>query len=230
MATKSVQVEGIGTLVLHKRANARSIRLSISQDGVPRVTLPSWVPYHAGVVFAQSKKQWIIDQIEPQVVLTDGFRVGKAHHIVFEAGSGASVSSRLTGTQVRILLPTGVSWRSDTAQAAARTAAIRGLKKEARQLLPNRLATLADQFGYSFNSVSIKQLKGRWGSCTDKADITLNCYLMKLPWELIDYVLLHELAHTSIMAHGHIFWAEMAEHSPNLARLRKEIKTHKPTL
>lgn len=230
MSVKTVYIEEIGTITLHKRANARSIRLSITQAGVSRVTLPSWVPYRAGIAFARSKAAWIAEQLPDQIVLTQGFTVGIAHHISFEAGTGSGVSTRLSGNQVRILLPTGVSWRSEAAQAAARTAAIRALKKEAKQILPSRLRLLADQHGYNFNSVSIKQLSGRWGSCTAQTDITLNCYLMKLPLNLIDYVLLHELAHTRVMAHGKLFWDEMSRYSPNLAHLRTEIKTHKPTL
>ncbi len=230
MSVKTVYLEEIGTITLHKRANARSIRLSITQTGVPRVTMPTWVPYRAGIAFARSKAAWITEQMPQQIVLSQGYVVGKAHHISFEAGTGNSVSTRLHGNQVRVLLPTGVSWRSDSAQTAAQSAAIRALKKEAKQILPNRLANLATTHGYKYRSVTIKQLSGRWGSCTAQGDITLNCYLMKLPWELIDYVLLHELAHTVVMAHGKPFWDQMSQHSPNLAHLRRAIKSQKPTL
>ena len=230
MGVRTVQIENIGTVVLHKRANARHIRLSVTSSGIVRVTLPAWVPYRAGVAFAQSKADWIVTQLPEVIMLTHGFRVGKTHHIVFEVGAGNAISTRISGNLVRVLLPEGVSWRTEIAQAAARKAAVRTLKKEADQLLKVRLANLAEQYGYDFNSITIKQMTGRWGSCTDKTDITLNCYLMKLPWHLIDYVLMHELAHTRVMAHGQPFWSEMSKHLPNLASLRKEIKTHKPTL
>ena len=93
-----------------------------------------------------------------------------------------------------------------------------------------RLQTLAEQHGYDYKSVSIKQLKGRWGSCSEHKDIVLNCFLMELPWNLIDYVLLHELAHTRVMAHGAVFWNEMARVLPEVQSCRRQIKLHKPTL
>lgn len=230
MATKSVVVDGIGEVTLTKRRGAKSIRLSIAHDGTVRVSLPSWVPYSAGVAFVHTKSDWIRDQLPQKTVLIQNQRVGKAHHIHFEPGSGSSVSTRLTGNQIRVLLPIGTTWSSQAAQDAANQAAIRALKKEAKQLLPYRLQTLAKQYGYEYRSVAIKQLSGRWGSCSDQKDIVFNCYLIQLPWELIDYVILHELAHTRVMAHGPVFWAEMKQHLPNLAVLRRQIKSHKPVL
>lgn len=230
MATKTVEIEGIGPVTLVKRTTSRSIRITITHGGEVRVSLPSWAPYASAIAFAKTKAAWIAEQ-KPDVVLVEqGSQVGKAHHIHFEAGSGANVSTRVTGNQARVLLPVGVRWDNPDAQEAAHKVAIKVLKKEASHLLPNRLKTLADQFGYTYKSVSIKRLTGRWGSCSEHKDIILNCYLMQLPWELIDYVLLHELAHTRVMAHGQPFWEEMAKYSPNLVRLRREIKAHKPTL
>lgn len=230
MATKSVVVDGIGTVALHKRRGARNIRLSITHAGEVRVTLPFWAPYKAGIDFILSKSDWIHEQKPVKQLLRQGHQIGKAHHIQFEAGQGNAITTRITGNEVRVLLPVGIRWDSDEAQKAATSVGIRALKKEAKQLLPRRLHTLADALGYEVGSVTIKQLKGRWGSCSEQKDIVLNCFLMKLPWELIDYVLLHELAHTRVMAHGTPFWAEMERHNPSIKQLRKAIKNHKPTL
>jgi predicted metal-dependent hydrolase len=230
VATKSVEVEGIGTVALHKRRGARNIRLSITHSGEVRVTLPFWAPYKAGIDFILSKSEWILEQKPEVQLIHQGYQVGKAHHISFEPGQGSGISTRISGNKVRVLLPLGIRWDSPVAQEAANSVGIRALKKEARQLLPHRLKVLAEQYGYDFRDVSVKQLKGRWGSCSEQKDIVLNCFLMKLPWELIDYVLLHELAHTRVMAHGTPFWNEMEHHTPHVKRLRKAIKEYKPTL
>jgi predicted metal-dependent hydrolase len=230
MATKSVEVAGIGTVALHKRRGARNIRLSITHSGEVRVTLPFWAPYKAGIDFILSKSEWILEQKPEIQLISQGYQVGKAHHITFEAGQGNNISTRLTGNEARVLLPVGIRWDSPAAQQAANSVGIKALKKEAKQLLPKRLQTLAYTHGYTFRDVSVKQLKGRWGSCSEQKDIVLNCFLMKLPWDLIDYVLLHELAHTRVMAHGTPFWTEMERHTPHIKQLRKAIKEYKPTL
>lgn len=230
MSVKEIVIDGVGPVNFHKRKGARSVKISITHDGNVRVSLPFWAPYSAGIQFVESRKDWILNERPQQTILAQGARIGKTHHITFESGSGQTPTSRLTANQVRILLPIGTRWDDDTAQAAARNGAIKALKKEARMLLPHRLRTLAEQHGYSFTSVTVKQLTGRWGSCSDKQEITLNCFLMQLPWDLIDYVLLHELAHTKVMAHGTPFWTEMARALPTVQNYRKLIKTYKPVL
>jgi len=81
--------------------------------------------------------------------------------------------------------------------------------KEAETILSNRLHFLAQKYGYKFNRVSIRSQKTRWGSCSKQNNISLNMKLVRLPPELLDYVLLHELVHTRIKNHGKDFWAEM---------------------
>ena len=81
------------------------------------------------------------------------------------------------------------------------------LRLEAKSFLPGRLAWLAREHGFSFNKVTIKNLKSRWGSCSGRNNINLNLHIMRLPDELIDYILLHELSHTVEKNHGPRFWA-----------------------
>jgi predicted metal-dependent hydrolase len=192
--------------------------------------MPFWAPYSAGVAFVESRKDWVISERPETKLLTHGYRLGKAHHITFQSGTGKGVTTRVVGNEARVMLPTGVRWDDPAAQEAATSVAIRVLKKEARMLLPHRLELLAVEHGFSYKSVTIKQLSGRWGSCSSEKDIVLNCFLMQLSWELIDYVLLHELTHTRVMAHGPVFWKEMELSLPNVTELRKQIKMHKPLL
>lgn len=230
MPVKVIEIDGIGTVSFYKRRAARSIRISITHAGQVRVSMPFWAPYSTGVAFAESHREWVQAQRPEQTILTQGYRLGKAHHLNFEPGSGAAVSTRVTGNAARVLLPNGTRWDDAVAQEAAKNVSIRVLKKEARMLLPNRLKTLAEQHGFSYSSVAIKQLSGRWGSCSSEKDIVFNCFLMQLPWELIDYVILHELTHTNVMAHGPVFWDEMRRVLPSVDQRRKQMKQHKPVL
>lgn len=76
----------------------------------------------------------------------------------------------------------------------------------AHKKLLNRLNELAKAYNFVYNKVSIRNQKTRWGSCSDKNNISLNIKLVRLPGELIDYVILHELLHTRIKNHGPSFW------------------------
>lgn len=230
MPAKQVEVDGIGPINLYKRSNARSIRISITHRGQVRVSIPSWAPYSAGIKFAEDRKDWIVSELPITKELPQGYSVGKAHHISYESSTGSSVTSRITGNQVRVLLPSGTRWDDPNSHQVAATGAIRALKKEAKMLLPHRIQVLAKAHGFTYGTLAYKQMTGRWGSCSDKKDLTFNCFLLQLPWDLIDYVILHELTHTKVMAHGPVFWNEMEQVLPNVKALRKRIKAHKPIL
>jgi predicted metal-dependent hydrolase len=233
MATKQIEIPSIGPVTLFKRRGNRSLRLSISADGEVRVSLPMWVPYKAGEQFVISKARWIAENRTQHetLVLKHGHGIGKAHRLSFEPQTMATkVNARIVENEVRILYPIAQATHDREVQAAAHKASIRALRKEAAALLPQRLEALANQTGYQYADVGVKQLKSRWGSCNSNREITLNLYLMQLPWHLIDYVLVHELVHTKVMQHGTPFWAEMEKFMPDAKQLRKQMSAYRPTL
>ncbi|MBR5736814.1 MAG: M48 family metallopeptidase [Bacteroidales bacterium] len=81
------------------------------------------------------------------------------------------------------------------------------LRAEAKAWLIPRLATLAEKYGFTYNKVFIKNNISNWGSCSTKGNINLNMQLMRLPEELRDYVILHELCHLRQLNHGAEFHA-----------------------
>lgn len=230
MPAKHWEIEGVGRVVLQKRRTAKQLRVSISADGTVRVTLPYWVSYRAGTAFVKEQKSWILEQQPKRMYLNSEHRIGKAHIIRFIATTKKRPSSRLVDNQIRIYYPDTLSAKDKAIQAVARRAAVRALTVEAKQLLPIRLYNLADKHGLPFASVSIKTLKSRWGSCSNQQEITLNCYLMQLPWSLIDYVLLHELTHTKVLRHGKPFWQFMQTLDADTLHKRRELRGHRPIL
>jgi predicted metal-dependent hydrolase len=232
MATKQVSIPEIGTVTLYKRRGNRSLRLSVGSNGEVRVSLPYWLPYKAGEQFARSKAPWITaHQTQTSTALRHGHIIGKAHRLYFDPQPLATkIQARVVTNEVRVSFPVMYASHDQPVQHAAHKASIRALRKEAEALLPQRLRALAAQTGLSYTDVHVKQLKSRWGSCNSEKEITLNLFLMQLPWYLIDYVLIHELTHTKVMQHGAPFWQEMERHQPKAKELRKQISTHQPTL
>jgi len=82
---------------------------------------------------------------------------------------------------------------------------VEALRLQARKELPERLAVLAERYGFSYNRVAIKHNATNWGSCSSKGNINLNLSILRLPGILRDYVLLHELCHLRHQDHGHSF-------------------------
>jgi hypothetical protein len=233
MAVKKVDVPPIGAVKLYKRKGTRSIRLSVSAAGEVRVSLPYWLPYDAGAKFARAKADWIQAQLQERTVtlLKHGQPIGKSHHLYFISDKQAArVSTRVGGSEIRITHPEYLDMGDSGVQKAAERAAVRALRNQAERLLPQRLRALAEMHDFTYKSVGVKQLTGRWGSCDTDKNIVLNLFLMQLPWHLIDYVLLHELTHTKALHHGPDFWQEFEKHLPHARALRREIKQYRPAV
>jgi predicted metal-dependent hydrolase len=232
MATKQIAIPEIGTVTFYKRKGNRSMRLSVGPNGDIRVSLPYWVPYKVAEEFVKAKQRWIAEhRMASEVLVEHGSHIGKSFRIYFNQEPAASkITARVYHREVYITHPATVAASHQSVQSKAHSASIRALKKEAERLLPTRLERLAEDCGFRYRSVGVKQLKSRWGSCSSHQEITLNLFLMQLPWYLIDYVLLHELTHTKHMEHGPAFWHELEKHLPNARSLRSEINTYQPVL
>lgn len=225
-----MHIEQVGEVTFQKRKGAKAVRIRIGHDGVVRVTLPSWSPYKVAEAFVRTKADWIaanrVDRKHHIIGPND--RIGKGHRVRFVHEDRDKPGSRITKTELVIRIPATADIADEDVQIIARAGAVRALKQEANLLLPQRIKTLAEQYGFTYRSLGIKRLQSRWGSCSSEKDIALNCFLMQLPWDLIDYVLLHELVHTRIMAHGERFWSELDKYVSDLPAKRKLIKTYQP--
>jgi len=232
MSAKIFEINGIGAVNIYKRHGSRTIRLSFDDKGQVRINMPYWLPYQAGVKFAYERSDWI-SKHRPTAHknMQDNDKIGKAHRLVLLPDSLVkSVQVRLKDTQIVVKYPEGLSKNSEGVQKAAERGAKKALMQEAAHLLPQRLNDLALKNSFNYKSVSVKQLKSKWGSCNQSHEITLNYYLMQLPWQLIDYVLLHELAHTEHLNHSTAFWDRFEQALPGAKRIRKDLKPFKTTV
>ncbi len=232
MASKKIELDGIGLVTLVKSAQSRSLRLTVTASGV-RVSMPRWTPFSAGTAFAMSHSAWIVAELakRPGETLQAGQRVGKLHYIRYEQIlDGKAPTSRVTGTEVIVRLQRGEQIDSSAVQTRASVASARALKREAEQLLPPRLNALSERFNLPYASMSVKSLKRRWGSCDSHQTLTFNLYLMDLSWEYIDYVLQHELTHTKQMNHGPEFWKLLTSINPRARDISKQLRKHQPVV
>jgi predicted metal-dependent hydrolase len=96
----------------------------------------------------------------------------------------------------------------------------------ARKRLVDRLDYLALKHGFQYNRVFIRNQKTRWGSCSGKNNINLNVNLVRLPDELMDYTILHELVHTRVKNHGKRFWAQLERLLGDAAKLDRALNDY----
>jgi len=97
-------------------------------------------------------------------------------------------------------------------------------KSTAKTFIPPRLEYWKNKMGLEVHSLRFRCAKSRWGSCSSKGVITFNPYMMKLNHEMIDYIIVHELAHLREMNHSKAFYEVVHEYIPNYKVIQKQIK------
>ncbi len=136
----------------------------------------------------------------------------------------------MSGRKIEIFLESKRSWIE---KHLSRTAPqlpplteeeIAALMAAAKEDLPRRAGRLAQLAGVSVNRVTIRCQRTRWGSCSAKGNINLNCLLVLCPEEVRDYVVIHELCHRREMNHSPRFWAEVERVMPDYRRHRQWLK------
>lgn len=92
---------------------------------------------------------------------------------------------------------------------------IRALADEAIRVIPERVRHYAPLLGVTYGRITIRNQKSRWGSCSARKNLNFNCLLMLTPPEVIDAVVVHELAHIKEMNHSERFYAEVLRVFPD---------------
>ena len=96
--------------------------------------------------------------------------------------------------------------------------------KRAAQMLAEKTAHFAKEMGVTYGRITIREQKTRWGSCSVRGNLNFNWKLALMPEEILDYVVVHELAHRREMNHSSRFWAEVERIMPDYKRRRKWLK------
>jgi predicted metal-dependent hydrolase len=226
-----IQDEEFGKITVRRSARATAVRLRVAPDGTLRASLPLYAPMFLVKRLIKNSRHELRDLLEqshPNTEYADGMQIGKSHYL--SVRQGAKLDASLKGQQIIVTLPVEKSLTDSDVVRTIRDAVIAALRVEAKSYLPKRLSFLADKYGFSYSKVRFSHASGRWGSCTSEGTISLNIALMKLPFELIDYVIIHELSHTRHLNHSPEFWEQVSEGDPDYKIHRRALKQEAPSI
>lgn len=224
------EIEGVGKIKLTRRRDSHRLSMRIKPDGYISVSCPFYASSDEILTFVKKNKDWISKQqskIESQTTkYTFDQRIPirdlSIKIIKIERGI---MQSFLNKEEVMITIPPSIDINSERAQNFIKHIIVETCRLEAKLYLPMRVNQLANEHGFKYEQVFIKNLKSKWGSCSTQKNINLNLHLVRVSDQLIDYIILHELAHTREMNHGPAFWALLNKVTNGKAReLDKAMK------
>jgi len=101
---------------------------------------------------------------------------------------------------------------------------INALAEKAKAIISERVKYYAPKIGVTYNRITIRCQRTRWGSCSSKGNLNFNCLLALFPVEVIDSVVVHELCHRKYMNHSPQFYAEVEKVFPEYKKWHKWLK------
>lgn len=223
----------LGRILIRINNHARRLTFRTKEDEI-RVTVPP------GTTLKEVRNA--IDELRPRLrssrqaqarpLIDLNYRIDAEYFkLSLVTGERERFLSRSELGEMQIVCPPDADFSDKNLQAWLRKVIEEALKRNAKIILPPRLYQLSLRHNLPYKSVKINSSNGRWGSCSTRRSINLSCYLVLLPGHLIDYVLLHELAHTREMNHGEGFWALLDELTGGKAQsLRQELKEFKAVI
>ncbi len=223
--------EDFGRIILRTRRGARNVTMRVKPDGL-YLTVPPRSRTDAVLDILRPYRGRLIEQyrqIMPKPIDLD-FRIqAECFRLSLATGPMKHFTVRCNDEKMIIYCPPHTDFTREKVQKLLRNAILRALKKAAQGYLPPLLHAWAGRFGLTYRKVRITGARSRWGSCSAAGTISLSCYLMLVPAHLMDYVMLHELAHTREMNHGPHFWKLLDDMAGGLAlQLRAELRKFRP--
>ena len=211
------------------RSRRKTIALIIQRDGALVIRAPLRTPEKTIRELVEQKKGWITkkqtEMRKNRPTTARQFAEGETFLLM-----GKSYPLKIVKRQrASLAFEQGIFLLAEKFRPLARDAFTRWYKQMAAILLPARIETLAKKHKLQPAKIRITSARTRWGSCSSTGTISLTWRLVMAPPEVIDYVIVHELAHLKIKNHSKSFWEAVESLLPDykihLAWLKKQGHT-----
>jgi predicted metal-dependent hydrolase len=213
---------------IHEKNGLRSHYISVDRsNGV--VLKGSRLPVARAQKLILKKARWIIDKLERvravnDNVVTTGSRLpylGKQYYVEIKFSENVLVSRvEFNYSSFKIYVNSAVKL-----QPAIRKAMEKFYKEKAIEKISSRVNKWSAKTGLKFNKLKFVKMSKRWGSCTAENNIVINPEALKLPYSLIDYLIVHELCHTKVKDHSSRFYSLIGKHMNNWKSLDAQFNS-----
>lgn len=208
-----------GSMDMHViRQNRASISLQVTRDGKVVVKAPRLIPQFFIDQFIASKKEWIektLAKVTVRRVKKHAYQegeeflfLGNPHILQFYAGAD------IVAKNGKLFFPKGAVFRI---QKELET----WLKKQANDIVVQRVKFHAQKMRATYTDIFFSDTSSKWGTCFADNTLQFNWRLVMAPLLVIDYVVIHELTHTTEKHHQEAFWRKIRNFTPAYRQHRK---------
>lgn len=190
----------IGKYEVKESARASRLRVDIYPDGRVTVTKPLGVSMASAERFLNARREWI-EEVRAKFERSMKRRAKKMEKL-------------------------GIAAPEPLPKPRRGSAAYKDAVKAARKLAAYRLAHFNAHYRFRYGTISIRNQKTRWGSCSAAGNLSFNYRMAYLPPELADYLIVHELCHVKEHNHSPKFWALVGETIPDYAKKRVALQSY----
>jgi predicted metal-dependent hydrolase len=198
----------MGDYVIRRSARARHSRIVIEEDATVVVVLPMRAPAREAEQMVERHRAWI------------------ARHVARITARRRSLALRPSLAHGRVLSINGQAEIVRAVTDAERAALERRLRRAARAAIAERIAARAPEMNVTVKRLTIRDQRTRWGSASRSGTLSFSWRLVLAPPEVLDYVVVHELAHLRVAGHGPAFWRLVKQHFADPQRARKWLRDH----
>jgi len=239
LSRKTIYMPEIGEVLLVKNKLSRRISIKVKPSGIVSVSVPWRGNFSDAETFLVKKQEWLKEAIQKtnEFVKKQSaiFSVNKKnitlfHDLELKQVDSDQIHLHVADKIICVSFPLSMEVENEKVQSAIKKGIEFAMKHEAKRYLPLRLHELAQKYNLSYKRLTIRDPKTRWGSCSSDDNISLSLQLLRLPPYLIDYVILHELAHTVHKNHSREFWNFLETISIDARKMAREMKRYTTSL
>lgn len=203
-----------------KRGLRKTILLRVTPECKVEVLAPRRTSEAFIEGFVQSKRDWILKSIAAKEEI-----IKKRAAYQMDTLSFLGVEYPIKTAHGQEIAFDGSCFRLPRCAAAEQRALIKQwYRREGKEILLKRVQHWAEKMDAQYSAVKVTEARTRWGSCSGQNSLNFSWRLLFAAGKVVDYVVIHELAHTKVHAHSPEFWQVVAAYCPDYESCQQELK------
>lgn len=220
---------------INKKSNIKNITIKVKYPNIITVSSPKTVSDEYIHNLVNSKSKWILNKLNefknksienPPILLENGDKIpylGNYYNLIVYKEKNI-IKCSLTFSENKFIAKVPYNISSYIQYIKLREILINWYLTEGSKLIKERISIYSKKLNLYPNSITLKEQKTSWGTCSSKGSININWKILLAPLDIIDYVLVHELCHLKHMNHSKEYWNLVSTIFPDYKEKRNFLK------